>query len=73
MANTIKVRFYLCGVYQGIREIDAGSICGHLIQGNLAGATPQLGEMVDELNAIPAMRASADMAVGQQGQDESRE
>jgi hypothetical protein len=43
MSDTIKVKFYFCGVYQGIREIDADSICGHLIQGNLAGATAQLG------------------------------
>lgn len=59
MTDTIKVKFYFCGVYQGIREVDTDSICGRLIQGNLGGATAQLGEMVDELNAIPGVKASA--------------
>jgi len=68
MGDTIEVDFYICGVYQGKRRIGADSICGHLIQGNLAGATAQLGEMVDELNAIPGVKASAGMTVGQQEQ-----
>lgn len=62
--DTVKVRFYFCGVYQGIREIDADSICGRLIRGNFAGATAQLGEMVDELNAIPGVKASANVDTG---------
>lgn len=66
MADTIKVKFYFCGVYQGIREIDVDSICGRLIQGNLAGASAQLGEMMDELNSIPGVKASANATIRQE-------
>ena len=68
--DTIEVDFYICGVYQGKRRIGADGICGQLIRGNLAGASTQLREMVDELNDIPGVKASADMAVGQQEQDQ---
>ena len=57
----IEINYYVCGVYRGKRKIGRNSICGALLSGEYGKATSGLSEMVDELNNIEGVEASAEI------------
>jgi len=59
--NMIEVNFYVCGIYRGKRKIGRHSICGALLSGNMAEGLSKTREMIDELNQIPGVQASAEV------------
>jgi hypothetical protein len=59
MSDYIEVGFYFCGVYQGKRKVGKNSVCGKLLSGDTDGGLNKVSEMIDEINAIPGVKAAS--------------
>lgn len=61
MTDYIEVDLYLCGIYQGKVRLGRNSMLGALCKGDIEAALGHTAEMVQELNHIPGVQASAKM------------
>ena len=57
--SDIEYDLYVCGVYRGKRKAGTNSILGHLAALNVPAAVSKIGAMINELNAIEGVEASA--------------